>query len=283
MQAGITVFPAWINGERGAHPDARDRGLAFGDGLFETMRFGPSGVYLLEYHLRRLELGASRLRMSLDPSLLRAEIGTAVDCAREQFSEGVLKLILTRGVGHRGYKVSPGITSTRILMVSALPANPPEWSSEGVSVRFCDMRMGANPVLAGVKHLNRLEQVLARLEWDDPEIADGLLADARGRIVEGVSTNVFLVSGGRILTPVIDTCGVAGVMRQYIIDKAPDMVGQGVDVTSCEKGMFTGAREIFLCNSVVGVWPVARLAERKLQVGAVTRKIRDHVARLFGA
>ena len=283
MQAGITASPVWINGERGASPDARDRGLAFGDGLFETMRFGPSGVYLLEYHLRRLEFGASRLRISLDPSLLRTEIGAAVESGRELFPEGVIKLILTRGVGQRGYKVSPGITSTRILMVSALPANPPEWSSEGVSVRFCDMRMGANSVLAGVKHLNRLEQVLARLEWDDPAIAEGLLADARGRIVEGVATNVFLVSGGRILTPVIDTCGIAGVMRQYIIDKAPELVGQGVDVTSCEKGMFTGAREIFLCNSVVGVWPVARLAERKLQVGAVTRKIRDHVARLFGA
>jgi 4-amino-4-deoxychorismate lyase len=247
------------------------------------MRFGKAGIFLLEYHLKRLEHGAARLRLAVDPDVLRSDVNAVLDAAVAESGEGVIKLVLTRGVGPRGYKVAPGTACTRILTVSALPSNPPSWSAEGVNVRFCEMRMGANMLLAGVKHLNRLEQVMARLEWDDPGIAEGLLADARGRIVEGVSTNVFLVSGGRILTPVIDTCGVAGVMRQYIIDKAPEIVGQGVDVTSCEKGMFTGARELFLCNSVIGIWPVARIAERNIPVGSITRKLRDHVSGLFGA
>ena len=272
-----------MNGARGATVDPRDRGLAFGDGVFETMRFGASGIQLLDYHLKRLRDGAARLRLAYDATLLDAELRAALAGAHELQSEGVLKLVLTRGIGPRGYRVVPGTTCTRVISVSVLPSNPPEWSDQGVSVRFCDLRMGANPLLAGVKHLNRLEQVMARLEWDDPAIAEGLIADARGRIVEGVSTNLFLVSGGRILTPVIDTCGVAGVMRQYLIENAPEIVGQGVEVVSCEKGMLTGARELFLCNSVIGVWPVSRLGERNIPVGNITRRIRDHVQRLFAA
>lgn len=283
MEAGIASSLVWVNGERGGSVDARDRGLAFGDGLFESMRFGKGRIFLLDYHLRRLEHGAARLRIAVDPHVLRSDVSAALDGALAESAEGVIKFVLTRGVGPRGYKVVPGTTPTRILTVSALPSFPSSWSADGVSVRFCEMRMGANMLLAGVKHLNRLEQVMARLEWDDPDVAEGLLADARGRIVEGVFTNVFLVSGGRILTPVIDTCGVAGVMRQYIIDKAQEIVGQGVDVTSCEKGMFTGARELFLCNSVVGIWPVARIAERSIPVGSITRRFRDHVSGLFGA
>lgn len=273
----------WVNGERGAAVDPRDRGLAFGDGVFETMRFGSSGIQLLDFHLKRLREGAARLRLVHEPAVLEPEIRAALEVVRAQQPDGVLKLVLTRGIGPRGYRVAPGTMCTRVITASALPSNPPEWSVEGVSVRFCDLRMGSNPLLAGVKHLNRLEQVMARLEWDDPAIAEGLIADARGRIVEGVSTNVFFVSGGRILTPVIDTCGVAGVMRQYLLEKAPEIVGQGIEVVSCEKGMLTGAREVFLCNSVIGVWPVSRLGERNIPVGSISRRIRDHVQRLFAA
>ena len=271
----------WVNGERGATVDARDRGLAFGDGVFESMRYGAAGVFLLEYHLARLQQGARQLKLSLDLGTVRSDVAAALLAVRDSQPRGVLKLVVTRGVSPRGYRVTPNVPCTRILTVSSLPENPSEWGSEGVSVRFCDVRMGTNAALAGAKHLNRLEQVMARLEWDDPAIAEGLLSDARGRIVEGVSTNLFLVSGGRILTPVIDTCGVSGVMRQYIIEKAPEIAGQSVEVVVCEKGMLTGARELFLCNSVIGVWPVSRLGDRKIPVGSITRRIRDHVAQLF--
>ena len=273
----------WVNGERGAALDPRDRGLAFGDGLFETMRYGSSGLPLLDYHLRRLGTGASRLRIAYDADTLRSEVTSLMEAARAEIPQGVLKLVLTRGVGQRGYRVTPGLVPTRVVTASALPSNPPAWASEGVAVRFCDLRMGANPLLGGLKHLNRLEQVMARLEWDDPAIAEGLLADSRGRIVEGVSTNLFIVNGGRLLTPVIDTCGVAGVMRQYLIDRAPELLGMAVDVTGCERGMLAGARELFLCNAVIGVWPVSRLGDRALQVGTLTRKVRDHVEQFFGA
>ncbi len=283
MQAGESEPLVWVNGVRGAAIDPRDRGLAFGDGLFETMRYGSAGIALLDYHMLRLAEGASRLRIGLDVAVVREEVAGVLAAIRAELPEGVLKLVLTRGIGPRGYKVAPGLLPTRVLTASPLPANPPGWSSEGVSVRFCDMRMGANPFLAGIKHLNRLEQVLARLEWDDPGIAEGLLADARGRIVEGVSTNLFVVSGGRLLTPVIDSCGVAGVMRQYLIQNAQSILGHSVEVTACERGMLAGARELFLCNSVVGIWPVSRLGEKTIPVGTMTRKVRDHVARLFEA
>lgn len=273
----------WVNGQRGAGVDAQDRGLAYGDGLFETMRYGPHGIPLLKYHLHRLQTGCTRLAISVDPVVLRAELDAALADAGQHLPAGIIKLIVTRGSGGRGYRPSAAGGPTRVLIVSPLPGHPPEWHRDGVSVRYCELRLGSSPALAGLKHLNRLEQVMARSEWDDPEIAEGLLCDARGRIVEGVSTNLFLLSGGRLLTPAIEHCGVAGVMRQYLLEEGLRAIGLSASEVSCERGLLGGAQEMFLCNSVVGIWPVRLLAGRKLAVGAVTQRIRAQVDELFAA
>ncbi|MFM7275909.1 MAG: aminotransferase class IV, partial [Gammaproteobacteria bacterium] len=152
----------WVNGQQGAGVDARDRGLAYGDGLFETMRYGPRGIALLPYHLRRLQSGCARLSIGIDPVQVREELDLALAAAIEQQPAGVLKLIVTRGSGGRGYRASGVRGPTRVLIASPLPDHPPGWSREGVSVRYCELRLGASPALAGLKHLNRLEQVIAR-------------------------------------------------------------------------------------------------------------------------
>jgi 4-amino-4-deoxychorismate lyase len=273
----------WVNGQRSADVDARDRGLAFGDGLFETMRYGPHGIPLLAYHLHRLQAGCSRLSIPIDSTLLAQELDVALAASIERQPSGVLKLIVTRGIGGRGYRASDVRGPTRVLIASPAPEYPPEWSRDGVVVRYCDLRLGASPALAGLKHLNRLEQVIARAEWDDPAIAEGLLCDTRGRIVEGVSTNLFLVSAGRVLTPVIEHCGVAGVMRQYLIEEGLRALGLSASEVACERGMLGGAQELFLCNSVVGIWPIRQLAGRTLAPGPLTQRIRAHVDERFVA
>lgn len=273
----------WVNGQQGAGVDARDRGLAYGDGLFETMRYGPRGIALLPYHLRRLQHGCARLSIRIDPVQIREELDLALAGAIAQHPCGVLKLIVTRGSGGRGYRASGVLGPGRVLIASPLPGHPPEWSRDGVSVRYCELRLGASPALAGLKHLNRLEQVMARAEWDDPDVAEGLLCDTRGRIVEGVSTNLFLVSGGRLLTPAIEHCGVAGVLRQYLLEEGLRAIGLSASEVACERGMLGGAQELFLCNSVVGIWPIRQLAGRRLPVGPLTQRIRSHVDDLLGA
>jgi 4-amino-4-deoxychorismate lyase len=283
MQPMAAGALCWVDGTRGATLSPFDRGVAFGDGLFETMRFAGTRIPLLDLHLARLARGGARLGIPIDETTLRAEIDAALQDVVAMLPQGVLKLILTRGAGGRGYRAAPDMVPTRVLLASPLPENPPSWTSEGVVVRFCEMRLGANPLLAGIKHLNRLEQVMARREWDDPDIAEGLLADARGRVVEGIATNIFVVSGGRLMTPPIESCGVAGVMREYLVSRGAPALGIPLAEAACERAVLGGAQELFLCNSVIGVWPVRRLAARDLPVGPVTRRIQAHVAALFAA
>jgi 4-amino-4-deoxychorismate lyase len=267
----------WINGQAEVALLATDRGLVYGDGLFETMRLAHGAVPLLSRHLARLEASCKRLEIALDMEQLRAEIDGFLESLVPPEDCGVIKLVVTRGAGGRGYRAPVEPRPTRILIQQPTPDYPAAWWSEGVVVRYCDMRMGANPRLAGMKHLNRLEQVLARMEWSEEDIAEGLMSDPKGRLVEGISTNLFVVSGGRLLTPAIESCGVAGVMRQFILDEVVPRLGISAEVTNCERAVVIAAQEIFLCNAVVGVWPVRKLGNKTWSVGAVTRRIQAAV------
>jgi len=281
MNQLVPLPRVWVNATETNLVPAEDRGLAFGDGLFETMRLHGARVPLLERHLQRLQHGALRLRIALDIDELRAEISRFLSSSGTD--EGILKLIVTRGDGGRGYRVDAVNESRRILMQRPLARHPAQWWSEGVSIRHCDTRLGSNPALAGMKHLNRLEQVLARLEWDDAQIAEGLMCDQKGRIVEGVSTNLFLVSGGRLLTPVIDNCGVAGVMRGFILDVVAPELALHTEQVHCERALLGAAQEVFLCNAVIGVWPVRQLGTKRWPLGPVTRRVQAHVAQFLAS
>ena len=281
MNQLVPLPRVWVNATETNLVPAEDRGLAFGDGLFETMRLHGARVPLLERHLQRLQHGALRLRIALEIDELRAEISRFLSSSGTD--EGILKLIVTRGDGGRGYRVDAGNESRRILMQRPLARHPAQWWSEGVSIRHCDTRLGSNPALAGMKHLNRLEQVLARLEWDDAQIAEGLMCDQKGRIVEGVSTNLFLVSGGRLLTPVIDNCGVAGVMRGFILDVVAPELALHTEQVHCERALLGAAQEVFLCNAVIGVWPVRQLGTKRWPLGPVTRRVQAHVAQFLAS
>ncbi|MBK9467769.1 MAG: aminodeoxychorismate lyase [Gammaproteobacteria bacterium] len=281
MNQLVPLPRVWVNATETNLVPAEDRGLAFGDGLFETMRLHGARVPLLERHLQRLQHGALRLRIALEIDELRAEISRFLSSSGTD--EGILKLIVTRGDGGRGYRVDAGNEARRILMQRPLAQHPAQWWSEGVSIRHCDTRLGSNPALAGMKHLNRLEQVLARLEWDDAQIAEGLMCDQKGRIVEGVSTNLFLVSGGRLLTPVIDHCGVAGVMRGFILDVVAPELALNTEQVHCERALLGAAQEVFLCNAVIGVWPVRQLGTKRWPLGPVTRRVQAHVAQFLAS
>lgn len=257
-----------INGKPGSGVDVLDRGLQYGDGLFETMAVKQGRPQLWERHMERLLGGCRRLRLPApDASLLRTE----ADALCAGAARAVLKIVLTRGPGTRGYRIDPGGTGTRILMLSAAADYPVHYYRDGVAVRLCTTRLACNPALAGIKHLNRLEQVLARAEWVDADIAEGLMCDARGRVIEGIMSNLFIVRAGILATPWLGECGVAGVMQGSILEwaRASGLPVQERPLTPAD---IKGADEAFLSNSLIGVWPVRRLDEARLRPGPVTAR-----------
>jgi 4-amino-4-deoxychorismate lyase len=263
----------WINGESGTRVAATDRGLQYGDGVFETMAVRHGRITLLEMHLQRLMEGCERLGIP-PPSV--ASIQDELDAAVTDQAQAILKLIVTRGSGGRGYRPAQTITPTRILTLHDWPAHPESWWQDGIHARICNTILGSNPQLAGLKHLNRLEQVLARAEWSGVDTAqEGLMKDADGTVIEGTMTNVFaLLADGVLMTPDVRNCGVAGVMRRYLIGKAKQ-AGVPMRVSKLTIPELDEAREVFVCNSVIGVWPVTRIGERDYPVGEMTRRIQQ--------
>lgn len=263
-----------INGEHGAHLAPRERGLHYGDGLFETVAVYRGRALWWAEHRARLAEGCTRLGIPMPPAgVLDAEVGAL----SAGYARAVVKVIVTRGSGGRGYAPPHESEPTRLVMRYPWPEYPQDWPEAGVRVRLCATRLACNPVLAGLKHLNRLEQVLARAEWRDPQIAEGLMCDLRDRVVEGTMSNVFCVRDGILRTPKLSVCGVAGIMRAELLRMARE-AGLMVEETDLSVAELSAADEVFLSNSVIGLWPVRELEGRSLAMGPVSRVLRQQLA-----
>ena len=253
----VTGSLTLINGRPETAVDLSDRGFQFGDGVFTTLLIQDGIPLFAREHLDRLDRDAKTLKLpSPDREILKAEINQlASGCAN-----GILKIHWTRGSGGRGYLPPENLSPTRALILR--PADP---MSEKVpapfKLRWAEMRLGINPLLAGAKHMNRLEQVLARMEWRDPGIDESLLLDSEGFVVEGVSTNLFLLQGSTVVTPLLDRAGVRGVMRDLLINMAAAS-GSDVREERVSPETLLGADALVLTNSVKGICPVALLEGR---------------------
>ena len=267
-----------INGISSAEISPNDRGLNYGDGLFETLAVVDNQPQHWERHLNRLRDGAKRLGISppSDPHWW-ADFQSLQKIAA-QSSRSVLKLILTRGEGGRGYAPPASPQPTRIVRLLEWPSWPVTLADTGVSVAICRTRLGRNPVLAGIKHLNRLEQVLASAEIAALEgIHDGLMLDVENNVIESTKANLFVVKNGGLLTPELHHAGICGVMRELILDEARRS-GIPVCETSMSLSAVSGADEAFLCNSLIGIWPIHSIAaaERHLfDIGPITRSLQQ--------
>lgn len=231
---------------------ARDRGLAYGDGVFRTLRTESGQPMWWADHYARLEADCSALMLDCpEQNTLRDEV-----CRVAETGQGVVKIILTRGVGVRGYAVPEANATTRVVLASAMPQHAK--SFDDIRARWCELKLARQPRLAGVKHLNRLENVLARAEWDEPDIFEGLLCDDQGAIVSGVMSNVFWAKQGELSTPDLSQCGVAGVARMRLL-RAAARQGIRVHVDRFTPDDLLAADEVMICNSLIGVRRVARL------------------------
>lgn len=293
-----------INGVAGNQISIRDRGLLYGDGVFRTLRVVNGQPQCWPLHYKKLQHDSLALGIVCpDFALLSAELAGLTP----EHPDAVFKLIVTRGLSARGYapapsrhaltiksvmsaSLSPGslpqagerevlsqcepnvyANPTHIWDVFPLPEYPRDWFTQGVTLGLCKLRLGYQPRLAGIKHLNRLENVLAAAECT--EVAEGLLLDAEDNVIEGVRSNVFLISNGCLITPDLSRCGVAGVQRDRVIACA-EAIGMPVEVCDVRLEELHAADEVFLTNSVFGIWPVAQFEQRCWTDFSCTSKIR---------
>ncbi len=242
---------------------AWDRGLAYGDGLFETLLIRAGRPCQWSRHLTRLEQGCRRLGIPCpDAQQLASEVRFLVDCDNQ-----VLKILVTRGTGGRGYRPLEHPEPRRVLFLYPLPLYPTAWGRAGVIVRWCATPASQNRTLAGLKHLNRLDSVLARAEWDDPEIAEGLMLGADGQVVGGTMTNLFVWTGTTLITPALDRAGIAGTVRALTLELATQL---GLDCREADltpSDLTQRAQGLFLTNALIGVWPVRRLDRHDYEIG----------------
>ncbi len=262
-----------INGEPVEQISVFDRGLHYGDGLFETISVKNARLQHWALHWQRFNHGCQQLNLTApDEALVLDEIATVLD----NESQAVIKLMLTRGSGGRGYKFPPASKSNRIIFRYSWPEFNPDYDY-GISLYLCETRLGLQPRLAGIKHLNRLENILARNEWQDDQFAEGLVLSANEHVIEGTMSNVFWSKAGRLFTPRLTQCGVNGVMRQHLIKLAATLeIDTSIDDFHLDAVIRSD--EIFVCNSLVGVWPVKSFQHKHFDVtvdgNPVTRKLK---------
>lgn len=259
---------ALLNGAPVAESLVRSRALHYGDGVFRT---------LLKYEGQLLDWKLQFLKLAHDAEALGL-LAPAADLLLEEAGtlsaatpSSVIKILLLRSGAGRGYTPQTR-QADRLLLGYPLPAYPAQHWQQGIAAFRCALRLGRQPALAGIKHLNRLEQVLASRDWPDGAV-EGILCDERGAPVCGTRSNLFWVRDGLLHTPALDACGVAGMMRDKVLACATAL-GLTVQIGTRPWSKLLDADEAFVCNSLIGIWPLRSLERREWQApGPLTARL----------
>lgn len=249
----------WLDGSPCSELPLPDRGLDYGDGLFETLLLNDGRPLYLKLHMERLRHGLEVLRFPDVMDTVRDYLDAALnDLAPRQWPWTALRLSVTRGAGPRGY-APPDSTAPRVLLgATPLERNCGEILTPAV-MGVSSVRWPTQPLLAGLKHLNRLEQVLAAGENRDRDTDDSLMRDQQGNVISALAGNIFLVKGDRLLTPALKRCGIAGTRRALVMDHWAPAQGLAVEEGDFGVSELAVADEVFISNSLVGLRPVASI------------------------
>jgi len=245
----------YVNGQRSDHISVYDRAFQYGDGLFETIAVVNGKPALLDLHLQRLRSGLSRLSF---PELPMQPLVDDIQDKCQKFDSAALKLVVTRGESRRGYL--PSATPKINVLLAFSEKNNYESIVPAIALCFCNTQLGINPLLAGIKHLNRLEQVLAKKESHERGYKDGLVSDLDGNIIEATSANLFLWKDSKLITPDLERCGINGVVRQLVFNIAEQM-DIPVVIGNISKADCNNADALFISNSLNGIIPVKKLED----------------------
>lgn len=277
MQRTLPVIS--VNGIVDGKISPLDRGFAYGDGVFETCRVKNSTVLLRDLHWERLTQSCKKIHIPIDIDLINQQITDLMSVvAVSDLQDAVLKITVTRGEAGRGYNIVGATNPTVVIGIFPKNNYPESYHVEGISVKLCNLRLGCNPAIAGLKHLNRLEQILARTELENSGCAEGILLDANNNVIEGVFSNLFFVKKGALFTPDLSSAGVAGVVRRFIVESLAKKLGINVNICVISLSDLCAADEIFFCNSLNGIWPVATVLSDKhyqFQIGPISIKLQQ--------
>lgn len=248
-----------------------DRCIHYGDGLFETIAIANNLPMFMHEHLQRLAKACLTLKI---PIINLKVIAADVENFLQQFpqQQAILKILVTRGSGGRGYAPPKDVQPRIIFGLYDWPVEYAVFAKIGVKVFLCKTQLACNNHLAGIKHLNRLEQVLARLEFNSEEYQEGLMFSSNGSLIEGTMSNIFIFKDKQLLTPKLDFCGVVGIMRNRLLVLATALGFSCAEQELTKDILFT-ADEVFLCNSLIEIWPVIQIMERKYSIGKNTEKL----------
>ncbi len=279
---GDHTILSMVDGELSANVSPDDRGLAYGHGLFETMRLSAGAIPLQDRHLARLLRDAERLSLPVVRAAVNSDMERfSAHLKRVGITDGVVKLIITAGSGGRGYRTPEALTTRCILQYSVLPNDVAVLARTGARLYQCEYRLPANTTLAGIKHLNRLDQILARNEWRD-EYDDGLMLDQKNLLVETTCANVFVRMEDEWLTPRLERAGIDGILRAFILNHLAPSNNLRVRECDLHIGDVASCSEWFLCNSVRGIVPIIGLSGvRQWPVGDDTLRFSHALGTLY--
>lgn len=257
-----------INGDCLTKLDINDRGLAYGDGLFTTAKIIDGRVELLAHHIRRLVDGCNKLSITLPPSLINGDLAKQLSNVANNYALATLKVIITTGSGGRGYS-RVGLnndSSNLIILIFDFPKHYDSLSQSGITLGLSKQKIAISPMLAGIKHLNRLEQVLLRRELDNSDEDDLVVCNVTGQVVEATSANLFYWHKGHLCTPDVSVSGVDGLMRQFIIAHYNKRYSTKIGIEKTTVTQLKQADAMFTCNSVTGILPVKAFDNKVLNL-----------------
>ncbi|WP_350431054.1 aminodeoxychorismate lyase [Shewanella sp. H8] len=268
------MAPVWVNHVENGLINPFDRGVAYGDGVFATMRTASAdmsaGILFLDGHIDRLQQSCERLGIKWFPS---DSLLQQLSQLAQQYPQHCIKLLLTRGVGGRGYQAPLSATVTEVLSVHPIPEHYLNWQQTGISLASSPICLGKQPLLAGIKHLNRLEQVLIKSQPLPSHHQDWLVFDCDGNVIESSIANIFIVKNDQVLTPAITHAGVSGVMRETLIDTllSHDIAVMATQLTF---GDIQAADHIFITNSLFGIIDVTAIDDFQFSRWTQTSRFR---------
>ncbi len=240
-----------------SQPTVFDRNFQFGDGVFTTIKVQEGTLQLWALHWQRLVHSCQRLGINLPSEDEVFSKAQGAISAQEQ----VMKIVVSRGHGGRGYSTKGIVGADVYMTTSPMPVFP--WLTQGISLGVAQMKLGIQPLLAGIKHCSRLETVLLKTEVEQSDFDDLVVTDTDGCIIECAAANLFFLLDDKWHTPSLHRAGVNGVMRQHILSQV-DVIEGDFSINSLAK-----ASAILTCNALTGVVPVRSFQGKKLDTSAV--------------
>ncbi len=252
-----------IDGQQQELLSVKNRGFSYGDGLFTTAKIVNGKVEMLPQHLQRLIDGCEQLNI---PAINFDQLRQELKQVASSFTKAVIKVVITSGEGGRGYSRLGVGPATVVISVTAFPEHYDNWQQTGINLATSKLQLGLNPMLTGIKHLNRLEQVLIRQELDQRSEDDLLVTNINDHIIETSCANIFWLIDERLYSPKIISSGVAGLMRAALLEKLPNTVIKDFVLADLQQ-----AQAMFICNSVMGIVPIKRFNGKLLAVDKINQ------------